>query len=285
MKTVPGRKTDVKDAEWIADLLRHGLLKASFVPDKTHRELRELVRYRRGLIQQRAQVVNRLQKVLEGTNIKVSNVASDIAGVSGKAMLNALVEGEEDLEVLAEMAKGKLRNRRADLARALQGVVGEHQHFLIASALRHLNFLETEVARLNEEVGERLGPFTEALTRLTIIPGVGQRSAEEIVAEIGLDMLRFPTAAHLASWARVCPSNHESGGKRRQTGAGQGNRWLRATLVETARGASFGKNACLSAQYRRLAARRGSKYAALAVAHSIQVIIYHLLRNGTAYTG
>lgn len=161
-------------------------------------------------------------------------------------------------------------------------MVGEHQRFLIASALRHLNFLETEVAHLNEEVGERLVPFTEVLTRLTTIPGVGQRSAEEIVAEIGFDM--STTAAHLASWARVCPGNHESGGKRRQTSAGQGNRWLRATLVETARGASFSKNTYLSTQYRRLAARRGSKRAALAVAHSILVIIYHLLRNGTAYT-
>ncbi len=283
MKAVPGRKIDVKDAEWIADLLRHGLLKASFVPDKTHRELRELVRYRRSLIQQRAQVVNRLQKVLEGANGKLSDVASDIAGVSGKSLLNALVEGEEDPEVLAEMAKGKLRNRRVDLARALQGVVGEHQRFLIASALRHLNFLETEVARLNEEVGERLAPFTEALSRLTTIPGVGQRSAEEIVAEIGLDMSKFPTAAHLASWARVCLGNHESGGKRRQTSAGQGNRWLRATLVETAGGASFSKNTYPSTQYRRLAARRGSKRAALA-AHSILVIIYHLRRNGTTYT-
>lgn len=182
------------------------------------------------------------------------------------------------------MAKGKLRNRRADLARALQGVVGEHQRFLIASRLRHLDFLEAEVACLNEEVGERLGPFAEALVRLTTIPGVGQRSAEEIVAEIGLGMSRFPTAAHLASWARVCPGNHESGSKRRQTSTGQGNRWLRATLVETARGASFSKNTYLSTQYRRLAARRGSKRAALAVAHSILVIVYHLLRNGTAYT-
>jgi transposase len=283
MKAVPGRKTDVKDAEWIADLLRHGLLKASFVPDRPQRELRELIRYRRSVIQQRSQVVNRLQKVLEGANIKLASVASNIVGASGLAMLQALTGGEDDPEVLADLAKGTLKAKRAELAQALQGVVGPHQRLLIASALRHLNFLDGDISRLDEEVNARLTPFADELARLATIPGVGRRTAEVVVAEIGLDMTRFPTAGHLASWARVCPGNHESGGKRKGGSAGQGNRWLRAALVEAAWAASHTKNNYLASQYHRLAARRGGKRAALAVAHSILVIIYHLLQRGTTY--
>jgi transposase len=283
MKAVPGRKTDVKDAEWIANLLRHGLLKASFVPDRPQRELRELIRYRRSLIQQRAQIVNRLQKVLEGANIKLSSVATDIVGASGRAMLRALVAGEEDPKVLAALAKGLLKNKQAALEQALQGLMGDHQRLLIASLLRHLTFLEDEVSQLDEEVGKRLGPFREALERLDVIPGVGMRTAEEIVAEIGLDMSRFPTEAHLASWARVCPGNNESAGKRASSRTGPGNRWLRSALVEAAWAASRTKNTYLSSQYRRLAARRGAKRAIVAVAHSILVIIYHLLKDGSSY--
>jgi transposase len=284
MKAVPGRKTDVKDAEWIAELLKHGLLKASFVPDRKQRELRELIRYRRSVIQQRSQVVNRLQKILEGANLKLASVASNIVGVSGLAMLRALAAGEDDPEVLAGLAKGTLKTKRAELTQALQGVVGPHQRFLIASALRELDFLDGEIACLDEEVNVRLTSCTAELERLATVPGVGRRTAEVIVAEVGLDMTHFPTARHLASWARVCPGNFESGGKRQGGSAGQGNRWLRAALVEAAWAASHTKNNYLSSQYHRLAARRGGKRAALAVAHSILVVIYHLLQRGTTYT-
>jgi transposase len=283
IKAVPGRKTDMKDAEWIADLLRHGLVQGSFIPDRPQRELRELVRYRRSLIQQRSQVVNRIQKVLEGANIKLASVATDIVGVSGRAMLEGLIAGEADPQALAALARGKLQEKRAALEEALQGLVGPHQRLLLASHLRHLDFLDAEVSRLDEEVAKRLDPFAEALDRLDEVPGVGRRGAEEMVAELGLDMERFPTAAHLASWAKLCPGNNESAGKRLSARTGHGNRWLRATMVEAARGAARAKRSYLSAQYHRLAARRGARRAAVAVAHSILVTVYYLLRHGTQY--
>lgn len=283
IKAVPGRKTDVKDAEWIADLLRHGLLRSSYIPDRPQRELRELVRYRRSLIQQRAQVVNRIQKVLEGGNIKLSAVATNVVGVSGRAILEAMVKGSDDPQALAELAKGTLRQKRPALEEALRGLMGPHQRMLLQSHLRHLDFLDGEIAGLDAEVSSRMRPFEEALLRLDTIPGIGCRGGEQILAEIGLDMGRFPTAAHLASWARVCPGNHESAGKRKSGSTGHGNPWLRATLVEAARAAARSRNTYLSAQYHRLAARRGAKRAALAVAHTILLIIYHLLRSGTTY--
>ena len=283
MKAVPGRKTDMKDAEWIAELLRHGLLRGSFIPDRPQREMRELVRYRRSLLQQRAQVVNRIQKVLEGANIKLASVASDVVGVSGRAMLEAMIAGVEDSKALAQLAKGKLRKKRAQLEEALKGLMGPHQQMMLKSQLRHLDFLDQEIAQLDQEVGKRMGPFEEALKLLESIPGVGRRGAEEVVAETGVDMGRFPTYAHLASWARLCPGNHESAGKRKGGSTGAGNPWLRSTLVEAAWGAARTRQSYLSAQYHRLAARRGAKRAAVAVAHTILVIIYHLLRDQTPY--
>lgn len=283
VKVVPGRKTDVKDAEWIADLLRHGLLQGSFIPDRPQRELRELVRYRRSLIQQRAQVVNRIQKVLEGGNIKLGTVASNVVGASGRAILEALVAGRDDPEALAELARGRLREKLPELVEALRGFVGPHQRLLLTSQLRHLDFLNAEIMGLDEEVTERMSPFEEALQRVDAIPGMGRRAAEAVLAEIGTDMSRFPTAAHLASWARVCPGNHASAGKRKSGRTGHGNPWLRSALVEAARAASHTKNTYLAAQYHRLAARRGSNRATLAVAHTILVIVYHLLHRNTAY--
>jgi transposase len=283
IKAVPGRKTDVKDAEWIAQLLQHGLIRGSFIPDRPHRELRELVRYRRTLIQQRAQVVSRIQKVLEGANIKLSSVASDVVGASGRAMLEALISGIEDPAVLADMAKGRLRQKREALVEALHGLMGEHQRLLLESQLRHLDFLRDEIARLDEEVAIRMRPFEEVLLKLRDVPGIGLRSAEDLIAETGIDMGRFPTAGHFASWARVCPSNNESAGKRRSGRIGHGNRWLRSTLVEIAWAAVRTNNTYLSAQYHRLAARRGNKRAILAVAHTILVIVYHLLRSDDSY--
>ena len=283
MKAVPGRKTDVKDAEWIADLLRHGLLRGSYVPDRAERELRELARYRRSLVQDRAQVANRIQKVLEGANIKLASVANDVLGVSGRAMLQAMADGTEDPEVLASMAKGTLRKKTAALKQALTGLMGSHQRFLLRSQLRTLAFLDAEITQLSTEIATRLAPHEEALQRLDTIPGVGRRGAEEILAEIGPDMTRYPTAGQLASWAKICPGNHESAGKRMSGRTGSGNPWLRRTLVEAAHGAAHAKRTYLGAQYRRLAARRGGKRASVAVAHSILTIVYHLLRRGTVY--
>jgi transposase len=283
IKAVPGRKTDVKDAEWIADLLRHGLLKGSYIPDRPQRELRELVRYRRALIQQRSQVVNRIQKVLEGANIKLSSVASNVVGASGRAMLEALVSGNDDPRTVAELAQGKLRDKRPALEQALRGLVGPHQRLLLHSQLRHLDFLDEEVAALSEEVAQRTRPFDDLIERLDAIPGLGRRAAEDLLAEIGTDMTRFPSAAHLASWAKVCPGNNQSADKRKPGRTGHGNAWLRATLVEVARSAARTRNSYYAALYHRLAARLGPQRAALAVAHSILTVIYFLVLDGRQY--
>ncbi len=283
IKAVPGRKTDVKDAEWIADLLRHGLLRGSYIPDRPQRELRELVRYRRTLMQQRSQLINRIQKLLEGANIKLSAVASDIVGVSGRAMLEAMAAGHWDPAALASLAKGRLRNKRPALEQAVRGLMGPHQRVLLQSQLRLLEALEGEIAALDEEVRTRMRPFEASLKRLDTIPGVARRGAEELLAEIGQDMERFPTAMQIASWGKVCPGTKESAGKRKQVGTGRGNPWLRRMLVEAAMAAARTRGTYLAAQYRRLAARRGPRRAAMAVAHSILVVAYHLLRNQTEY--
>lgn len=283
MKAVPGRKTDMKDAEWIAELLRHGLLRGSYIPDRPQRELREVVRYRTALVRQRSQVVQRLQKVLEGANIKLNSVASDVVGVSGRAMLEAIIQGTEDPQVLAGLARGKLQRKGPALEAALRGLVGHHQRLLLQSLLRHVDFLEGEIALMDEEVAQRLRPLEEALQRLDGIPGVGRRTAEGLLAEIGGDMSRFPTAAHLASWARLCPGNNESAGKRKSGVTGQGNPWLRSLLVEAGWSAARSRYNYLSAQYHRLAARRGAKRAAVAVGHTILVTVYHMLRDDTPY--
>ena len=283
IKAVPGRKTDVKDAEWIADLLRHGLVIGSFIPNRAQRDLRELVRYRRGLIRQRASVVNRIQKVLEGANIKLSSVASSVVGTSGRAMLEAITRGVEDPQVLAGYAVGKLKKKHVELVEALTGVVGQHQRAMLKSQLRVITFLDEEISRMDAEIAERMRPFEEAVQRIDSIPGMGRRTAEEVLAEIGGDVSRFPTAAQLASWAKLCPGNNESAGKRKATSTGHGNPWLRDSLVEAAWGAAHTRDTYLSAQYYRLASRRGSKRAVMAVAHSILVIVYWLLRNGVEY--
>lgn len=283
MRAVPGRKTDVRDAEWIADLLRHGLLKASFIPDRPQRELRELVRYRRTLIEERGREAQRLHKVLEGANIKLGAVASDLLGVSGRAMLEAIAAGRDDPELLASLARGRLRDKHDRLVAALQGLPGSHQRRMLAAQLRHIDFLDAEISTLSAEVGERMRPFGLAVALADSIPGIAQRTAEAILAETGTDMSRFPSSAHLASWARVCPGNDESAGKKRSGATGPGNTWLRSALIEAAHAASRTKGTYLAAQYRRIAARRGARRAAVAVAHSILVILYHLLRDGLIY--
>jgi transposase len=285
IKAVPGRKTDVKDAEWIADLLRHGLLRPSFVPDRTQRELRELTRYRTSLIRERAAEANRLQKVLEGANLKLGDVASDVLGQSGRQMLEAIAAGasEADAAKLAQLARGRLRDKMPQLERALAGRVAPHQRFMLAQQLGHIDFLDETIERVNGEIAERLRPFDEVLDNLDAIPGVGRRTGENLIAEIGTDMGRFPSAAHLASWAGMCPGHDESAGKRRSGKTRKGSPALRHTLIEAAHAASRAKNTYLAAQFRRIAARRGSKKAAVAVGHSILVIVWHLLDHHDPY--
>jgi len=283
IKAVPGRKTDIKDAEWIADLLRHGLLKGSFVPDRERRELRELTRYRTSLIQERAAELNRLQKVLEGANIKLASVASDIDGVSARAMLERLVAGSTDASAIADLAKGRMREKIPELEKALSGRFGAHQRFLVAQQLVHLDTLDELIERVSAEIRERMRPFEEAITRLDTIPGVGRETAEVIVAEIGVDMSRFPTGGHLSSWAGLAPGNNLSAGKSKSGRTRKGDKWLRTALVQAAKAATKSKKSYLSSQYHRLASRRGKNKATIAVAHSILVIAYHLLRRRENY--
>jgi transposase len=283
IKAVPGRKTDVKDCEWIAELLRHGLLHPSFIPDRPQRELRELTRYRTSLIQERAAEVNRLQKVLEGGNIKLAAVATDIMGTSGREMLAALVGGESEPATLAQLARGRLREKMPQLEQALAGQFGVHQRFMVAQQLAHIDFLDELIERVSAEIAERMRPFEEAVTLLDTIPGVGRRTAEVLVAEIGADMTRFPSAAHLAAWAGLAPGNNESAGKRRHAPMRKGSPWLRAALVEAAQAAARTKSTYLGAQFRRLLPRKGKKRAAVAVGQSILIIVYHVLTKREPY--
>ncbi len=312
IKNVPGRKTDVKDAAWIAELLRHGLLRGSFIPPLPQRDLRDLTRQRTNLIQQRAMVVNHLQKVLEWANLKLAAVASNVVGVSARAMLTALVEGETDPVLLAELAKGKLRLKRAALEQALAGVLRDNHRFLLAQHLTHLDFLDEQVTVFDQQISqviamtpesepspaqEQAGPPVEdlaatqqaplpwraAVELLDTIPGVGRATAELVVAEIGTDMQRFPSAGHLASWARVSPGNNESAGKRHSGRTGPGNQWLRSGLVQAAHAAVRVKGSYFSSVYRRLVGRRGVKKAIIAVAHRLLTAVYYMLLNHEPY--
>jgi transposase len=283
IQQVPGRKTDVRDAEWIADLLRHGLIRGSFVPERAQRELRELVRYRTSLLQERSAEINRLQKSLEGANIKLAAVATDIRGKSSREILAALIGGATDAAVMAGLARGKLRAKLPQLQQALAGSFGSHQCFLVGEQLAHLDYLDEAVERASAEIAQRLRPLDDAIERLDTIPGVGRRTAEILLAEIGPDLSRFPTAAHLASWAGICPGNNESGGKRLSGKTRKGNPWLRTALVEAGQAAGRATRTYLGALYRRLVARRGKKRATVAVGHSILVIAYHVLTEDTVY--
>ncbi len=309
IKAVPGRKTDVRDAEWIADLLQHGLLTGSFIPPTEQRELRDFTRYRASLVEDRARVVNRLQKVLEDTNIKLGDVATDITGQSARAMLKALLAGQTDPVKLANLAKGKMRAKLAALEEALVGVIKPHQQFLLTELLGQLDHLDAAITRVGNEIAtwidretpvepepgqpvsdlpeqdepKKVLTWTLAVALLCTIPGISQRSAQGILAEIGIDMSRFPTAGHLASWSGMCPGNHESAGKRLSGKTRKGSPYLRQLLVEAANAAARTKNTYLSAHYHRIAGRRGRKRALIAVGHTILVIIYHLLSQQKSY--
>jgi transposase len=283
VKAVPGRKTDIKDAQWLCQLLESGLLKPSFVPPKPIRTLRNLTRYRKAQIQDRQREAARLHKILEDTGIKLDCVASDILGVSGRAMLDALVSGTTDPEVLAELAKGKLRKKIPALRVALEGRFDTEHALIVSQILAHIDFLEQAIERLSGEIEERIRPFARQRDLLMTIPGVKQRTAEVLIAEIGVDMSAFPTPKHLASWAGMCPGNDESAGKRRSGKTRKGSKWLRATLTEAANGAARTKDSYLAAQYQRLRGRRGHSKAVTAVGHSILTAAWHMLQNGELY--
>lgn len=283
MKAVPGRKTDVKDAEWIAKLLRHGLLKASFIPNRIQRELRELVRYRRSMIEERARQHNRIQKVLEGANIKLGSVVSDIMGVSARDMLRAIADGEDDPEKLASFARRTMKKKKDELELALRGYINPHQRLMIKTILTHIDFLSNQIDMLDQEITNRFTSDQQDIERLDSIPGIATRMAEQILAEIGTDVAnQFRSAAHLCSWAGLVPGHNESAGKRKSTTMKKGNKYLKSALIEAAHSIRGSKN-YLGALYRRTAARKGKKRAGIAVAHAILRISYYLLTRKEMY--
>lgn len=283
IKAVPGRKTDVLDSEWIADLLRHGLLRGSFIPAKPQRELRELVRHRGNLVGRRAQSVNELRRTLESTNIKLGNVVSDITGVSATEMLQAILAGQSDPAVLAEMARGKLKGKKELLQKALVGKVEEHHRLILSQLLVDIASYEEQIQEVGTMIAQRLQRDQELLDRLDEIPGVNQRVAQVIAAEVGTDVTRFATDKHLISWAGICPGNNQSGGRRRRSRIKPGNRSLRSALIEAANAAGKKKDSYLSAMYRRLASRRGKKRALVAVARTILQSSYFIIKRGVNY--
>jgi transposase len=283
IKKVPGRKTDVKDAEWIAQLLQHGLLSPSFIPPPSIRQLRDLTRQRTLLVRERATLANRIQKVLEDANIKLASVASDALGVSGRAMIGALIAGQEDPDALAELARMRLRAKLPQLREALLGRVTDHHRFLLRMLMDQLEHTEGLIARFDERIAEAMRPFAEAEARLRTIPGVGRQAAEVIVAEMGTDMGQFPTSGQLASWAGLCPGNDESAGKRRSGRTTKGSQWLRSVLVQVAWAAVHTKETIFRARYGGWSKRMGKKKALVAVAHKILVLIHKLLKSGTDY--
>lgn len=302
VKQVPGRKTDVKDAEWLAELLSYGLLKASYIPAKPQRDLRDLTRHRVTLVQERARVVNRLQKVLEHANIKLASVASDIMGVSGRQMLEAIIGGETDAAAMADLAKGRMRNKLEALEKALTGVVRPHHRFMIAEHLAHIDFLDEQIARVSEKIGQQIDTMSqpaepdemppggelgltwaESVELLDSAPGVDHKAAEIILAEMGIDMTQFATADHLAAWAGLAPGNNQSGSKRHTAKTREGNRNLRQIMVQVAWAAVRTKGSYAQALYRRLAGRRGKKRAIIAVARTLLSSFWYMLTRGEPY--
>ncbi|HLP60464.1 MAG TPA: IS110 family transposase [Candidatus Deferrimicrobium sp.] len=286
-KAVPGRKTDVEDCQWLAELLQHGLLKGSFIPPQPIRELRDLTRERRNLVEEKTSVVNRIHKVLQDANIKLTTVITDIMGKSGLEMLERLVEGKADTDQIADCARGKMKSKKNQLKDALCGEFTTHHRFLLSHYLDQIRFIEKSIEKLNQHIQAHIEAqgknVSELIPLMTTIRGVNTQSAQEVLAEIGADMNQFPSADHLSSWAGICPGNNETGGKRKNGKTTKGCRWLRATLGEMAWAASRTKGTYLSAQYRRIARRRGKKKAVVAVGHTMLVIIYHMIKHRLSY--
>jgi transposase len=283
IKNVPGRKTDVKDCEWLAQLLRHGLVRGSFIPPKPIRQLRDLTRYRQKLVQQRSSEINRLQKFLEDANIKLSAVLSDINGVSAQEMIQHLIADDMDPQQMAELAKGRLRNKLPELEKALVGYLSDHQRLLLKVSLQMIGSFDEAIAKLSQQIDVQMKPFESTAERLQTLPGVKKNCAERIVAEIGVDMSRFPSDAHLSSWAGISPGNNESAGKRYSGRITPGNKWLKSCLTEAAWAASRTKKTYLKARYHRLAARRGKKRAIVAVGHKLLIMAYHIIKEQSTY--
>lgn len=284
MKALPGRKTDVKDAEWIADLLRHGLLKASYIPSREQRELREITRYRKSLTEERCREVNRLQKILEGANIKLDSVVKDITGKSARKLLQRIIDDDiPDSEEVSKLVHGRMRPKLDQIVASIEGITTPLQRKLLAQIIDHIDDLNRRIGELDKLVQEYMTEYEAAIEAIDEIPGIARRSAEVILTEIGLDMGRFPSAAHLCSWAGVCPGNYQSAGRRKHGKTTKGNSALKTILTQCAKSARTAKNSYFSAQYQRIAARRGKNRATLAVAHSILIAIYHILKNKTAF--
>jgi len=283
VKNVPGRKTDVNDATWLADLMAHGLIRASFVPDEPTQQMRDLLRTRKQFVRERSSHTQRIQKTLEDANIKLDSVITDIVGLSGRRMIEALIGGETDPEALAALAHGRIRATKAELEAALRGRVTAHHRFMLRIHLNHLDALNTTIADIDKEVDANVEPFRAAVEMLTTIPGVSSLAAEVMVSEIGIDMSRFKTEGHLISWAGLCPKNDESAGKRRSTRMKKGAPWLKTTLIQCAWAASRKKGSYLQAQFLRIRSRRGAKKAIGAVAASMLTAAYHMLKDGTLY--
>jgi transposase len=284
MKALPGRKTDVKDAEWIADLLRHGLLKASYIPDREQRELREIARYRKSLIEERARELNRLQKVLEGANIKLDSVVKDINGKSARKLMERIIADKQpDVDEVAQLIHGRLRPKLDQIMLSIEGITTPLQRALIAQIVDHIDDMTKRIASMDELIKGYMEKYDEAIAAIDELPGIARRSAEVIIAEIGVDMGRFPTAAHLCSWAGVCPGNHKSAGKRSHGKTTKGNKALKTILTQCAKSAKGCKDSFFAAQYQRIAARRGKNRATIAVAHSMLIAIYHVLKDGVSF--
>ncbi len=283
IKGVPGRKTDVKDAEWIADLVRHGLVRASFVPNRDQRELREITRYRQEVIEERAREINRIQTVLEGCNLKLGSVLTDINGKSGIAILKAIVSGETNPLTLSQLAEGKAKNKSTELQRALHGSIHEHQRLMIKHQLEHIDALSGIIQALDSDIERKTECMNKQLQLLDEIPGIGQKSAERLLAEIGIEMAQFKNQSHFSSWAGLVPECKESAGKKKSTRIRKGNKHVKSVLVECARSAIRNKKSYFYSRYQRIAARRGGKRALIAIAHTMLVVIYHVLKTLTPY--
>jgi len=283
MKNVPGRKTDAKDAEWIAELLQHGLLKPSYIPNKEQRELREIVRYRKSMIEERSRELNRLEKVLEGANIKLSSFVSDLSGISSRKLLEQSLDGQVNEENIGDLIHSSMRSKKAELLDALDGIFSSTQKMLVRAILDHIDDMSRRIKELDDVIDQQMKGYEDAIKKIDEISGVGKRSAEVIVSEMGVDMSRFPTDAHLSSWAGLCPGNNQSAGKRKSSKTNKGNKHLKSILIQCAKSAKKDGKSFFHAQYQRLVVRRGANRATVAVAHSMIIAIYHMLKDKVSF--